>query len=1064
MVNETTKVGSAGVPATLLESLRWRCIGPYRGGRVVAVAGHPVEQMVFYFGACGGGVWKTTDGGTLWENVSDGYFNTSAVGAIAVAESDPNVVYAGTGESCIRGNVLHGDGVYKSTDGGKTWSHMGLEATRHISRIRVHPSDSNVVYVSALGRAFGPNEDRGVFRSTDGGKTWDKVLYKSEDAGAADLSLDPTNPRVIYAAIWQARRRPWEFVSGGENSGVYKSTDGGDTWAEITDNPGLPKGVKGRIGVSASAARAGRVWALVEAEERGLYRSDDGGASWERTNDEAKLMQRPWYYSHVFADPSDPETVYVLNTSAWRSTDAGSTFTEIKMPHGDHHDLWIDPHRPQRMIEGNDGGACVSFDAGGSWSSIYNQPTSQFYHVTTDNQTPYRVYGTQQDNTAISVPSRSHKVGILWSDCYTVGNSESGHIAVHPDNPNIVYSGAIGSSPGGGDSLLRYDREVEQVRIVSVWPEFYWGWGVKDHKYRFQWTYPIVFSPHDSGVLYVAANVVFRSNNEGSSWEVISPDLTRNDISKMEASGGPVTKDTTFVENYGTIFSFLESPHEPGVLWAGSDDGLVHLSRDGGKTWNNVTPKELPEWTLIGNFEASPDDSATVYLCGTRYKHDDVSPYLYKTDDYGETWTKITGGIPDGDFTRVIRADRHRKGLLYAGTETGVSVSFDDGGAWQSLRSNLPPVSVQDLSVRDNELVAASQGRSFWILDDLSLLRQLDDSVVDSATHVFQPAAAQRAAPAMDFGRPTEGKVYGQSVGAPAIYNYKVEPSGESTRTMLNAGTNPPQGVLVSYHLDRQPEEEVTLAFLDSSGTVIKQFSSQPQDKKCPEDWPDEPVVPKQAGMNRFLWNMRYPDATLVKDGYTPRSAAGPLAPVGRYQVRLTVADNSQTQPFELVKDPKVSATQQDLDEQFALLITIRDKVSYTHRGIARLRSVRRQADEWVARAASVGKEQMLLDRAEQLKGRLSEIEVELIDAKSTDYDRIGLPQRLNAKMAELTSVVSSADSAPTRQSYDVFEELSARIDVQLDKLQDVIDSDLAEFVNVVHELEVPAISPESSP
>ena len=531
------------IDASVLNTLEWRCIGPHRGGRVVAVVGDPIDPMVFYFGACAGGVWKTTDGGTYWENVSDGFFNTAAVGAIAVAESDSNVIYAGTGESCIRGNVSHGDGVYRSTDGGKTWAHLGLEDTRHIGRIRVHPQNADTVYVAALGHAFGPNRQRGVFRSYDGGKSWDRVLFRSENAGAIDLSMDPNNPRILYAAIWEARRTPWSLTSGGPDSSLYKSTDGGDTWTELTHSPGMPQGIKGRIGVAVSPARPDRVWALIEAEDGALLRSDDGGATWERVSEDRALMQRPWYYHHVFANPQDPETVWVLNFKVWKSDDGGRNFTDMPMPHGDHHDLWIDPRNPQRMIEGNDGGACVSFNGGATWSTIYNQPTAQFYHLTTDTRFPYRVYGTQQDNTAITVPSRSYKGAIVWKDSYEVGSSESGHIAVRPDNPNVVYSGAIGSAPGGGGVLLRYDHGTDQVRIITVWPELYYGgWGAKDLKHRFQWTYPIVISPHDPNVLYVAGNRVFRSTNEGTSWEAISPDLTRNDVTKQEASGGPITR------------------------------------------------------------------------------------------------------------------------------------------------------------------------------------------------------------------------------------------------------------------------------------------------------------------------------------------------------------------------------------------------------------------------------------------------------------------------------------------------------------------------------------------
>ena len=633
-------------PHNMLATLRWRSIGPPRGGRTVAVAGHPTEPMVFYFGACAGGVWKTTDGGTYWENVSDGYFNTAAVGAVAVSDSDPNVVYVGTGESCIRGNVSHGDGVYRSTDGGATWTHLGLSDTRHIARVRVHPNNPDLVYVAALGHAYGPNEQRGVFRSSDGGASWENVLFRSPNAGAIDLSMDPNNPRILYASIWQALRQPWMFTSGGPDSGLFRSTDGGDTWTEITGRPGLPSGLKGRIGVAASPARTGRVWAIVEAKDRGVYRSDDGGDTWEKTSDEAALHQRPWYYHHIFADPNDPETVYVLNLKAWKSTDGGRTFSEITTPHGDNHDLWIDPNDGRRMIEGNDGGACVSFNGGDTWSTIYNQLTSQFYHITTDNQFPYRVYATQQDNAAISVPSRSYKGGITWQDAYNVGHSESGHIAVHPDDPNIVYSGAIGSAPGGGDTMLKYDHRSGQSQIVSIWPEPMHGSGSKEHRYRFQWTYPLFFSPHDSNVLYAAGNRVFRSRDGAMSWETVSPDLTRADETKMEPSGGPVTLDTSGVEVYGTIFSLAESPLAQGELWAGSDDGLVHVSRDNGATWTDVTPDGLPEWSLITAIRPSVHARDTVYLSATRYRLHDNSPYLYRTTDGGVSWQCISGDMP----------------------------------------------------------------------------------------------------------------------------------------------------------------------------------------------------------------------------------------------------------------------------------------------------------------------------------------------------------------------------------------------------------------------------------
>ena len=1059
---------SSTIEPKLLETMEWRQIGPFRGGRVVAVAGHPADPMVFYFGACSGGVWKSDDGGTYWENISDGFFKIAAVGAIAVSHSDPNVIYVGTGESCIRGNVSHGDGVYKSTDGGKTWRNVGLQDTRHIARIRIDPRDPEVVSVAALGHAFGENRQRGVFRSKDGGETWENVLFRSRKAGVADLSLDPNNPRIAYTTVWEAVRKPWNFSSGGPDSGIFKSTDGGETWTELTRSPDLPSGLMGRVGVTVSPKRE-RVWALVEAnyEEAGLYRSDDGGSSWECVNKERKLVQRPWYYSHVFSDPLDGETVYVLNLSAWKSTDGGRTFDEMPMPHGDHHDLWIDPANTRRMIEGNDGGACVTFNGGDTWSSLYNQPTAQFYHIAVDNQFPYRIYATQQDNSAISSPSRSLKGAIHWSDCYPCGNSESGHIVVRPDNPNIVYSGAIGSSPGGGDSLLRYDHSTRQVRIISVWPEMSFGQGVADNKYRFQWTYPIVISPHDPNLLYVAANVVFRSQNEGSSWEVISPDLTRSDTGKMGPSGGPLSGDMTGVEHYGTLFAFAESPHEQGMLWAASDDGLVHLTADGGKNWKNMTPPDLPEWTLIGTIEPSPHDAATVYLCATRYRLGDTAPYLYRTQDYGKTWTKITDGIPDTDFTRVIREDPFRPGLLYAGSETGVYISFDGGDSWQSLRRNLPTVPVHDLKVKDNELVAGTHGRAFWILDDLALLRQLEGDVSSDEVRLFQPAPTYRVAPPMGVARPTaQGKNYHLCLGVRGTFYDKKDPEGETTRVFLDVGKNPPDGVLVNYWLkENQSEKGVKLSFTDLDGRPINGFNSAPKDEEpAPDDEADrEPRVPARQGMNRFVWNMRYGDGPKVPgDKLAEKGAKGPLVAPGRYQVHLTLGETTSIQSFELLPDPRVTASKEDYEQQVTLLLRIQEKMTELNHAINSLRSVRTQVEEWTKRAAGNDAWAAVTLAANKIKARLEPIEDALINVKSVEgSDGIGTATRLNVKLAELTSVVSSADAAPTEQSYELLDDLSGRIEPQLKTLQAVIDTDVQALVDLVRELQIPAVLPK---
>ena len=698
----------------LIQALDWRHIGPHRGGRVVAVAGDPVEAQTFYFGACAGGVWKTTDGGTYWENVSDDQINVAAIGAIAVAESDPNVVYIGTGEACIRLDVSHGDGVYRSTDGGTTWQHCGLEDTRHISRVRIDPRDADRVYVAALGHAYGPNDERGIFRSLDGGQSWERVLFVSDRAGAADLALDPTNPRILYATIWEAQRYPWNMRSGGDDSGVYRSLDGGDSWERISGNPGFATEMLGRMGVAVSRSRPARIFAVVEAGEGqgGLYRSDDRSESWTRVSKSRDLIGRAWYYCHVFVDPSDAETVWVLNVGCWRSTDGGRNFDRVATPHGDNHDLWIDPATPRRMIEGNDGGACVSFNGAETWSTIYNQPTAQFYHLDIDSQFPYRVNGTQQDNSVISVPSRSRTAGIPYAENHQVGFAESGYIAVHPDDPDLMFAGATGSAPGGGGPIWSYDHRSRQSRLVTVSPESFLGEAITGLTHRFPWTFPISFSPHDSNVLYTTGECVFRSTDLGTSYEPISPDLTRNDPEKLQAAGGPIQLDTTGAETYCTLSVLVESPHEAGTIWVGSDDGLVHITRDGGAGWTEVTPPGVPEWSYISSIDVSAHDPATAYLAATRYKLDDLAPLVFKTSDYGATWTSIAGDLPAAATTRVLREDPTRAGLLYAGSERDLFVTFDDGASWQSLRRNMPAVPIYDLRVHGDDLVAVhSQAR-----------------------------------------------------------------------------------------------------------------------------------------------------------------------------------------------------------------------------------------------------------------------------------------------------------------------------------------------------------------
>jgi photosystem II stability/assembly factor-like uncharacterized protein len=1047
----------------LFQPLEFRSIGPYRGGRVVAVAGDPVRRNVFYFGSTGGGVWKTEDGGLFWQNVSDRYFKRASVGAIAVATADPNVVYVGMGECCIRGNVSHGDGVYKSTDGGRTWTHLGLERTRNIARVRVHPRDPNLVYVAALGHAHGPNPERGVFRSRDGGATWQRILYRNERAGAIDLSMDPNNPRVLYAAFWEAVRRPWQLISGGPGSGIFKSTDGGERWTEITRAKGLPAGTLGRIGIAVSPAREDRVYAIVEADDGAVFRSDDGGATWERLAQDRNLRQRAWYYHHIVADPQDADTVWVLNVDAWRSIDGGKTFSVVTIPHGDNHDLWIDPADHDRMIEGNDGGATVTFNGGKSWTTIYNQPTCEFYHVTTDTRVPYRVYGAQQDNTTISVPSRTPLGSIMREDAIEIGGGESGYIAVRPDDPDVIYAGSYLGH------LTRYDHRTGQARNIMVWPDWTIGWGAKAARYRFQWTFPIVVSPHDPNTLYACGNRVFRSRDDGTSWEAISPDLTRNDPSKLEASGGPVTKDNTGAEYYCTIFAFAESPLQPGLFWAGSDDGLVHVSRDAGKSWRKVTPKGLPPWATIRIIEPSPHAAGACYVAAERYRHDDFQPYLFKTEDYGRTWKAIANGIPHDDFTRVIRCDPRRPGLLYAGTETGLYVSFDDGRQWRRWQANLPHVPVHDIVVKDTDLVLGTHGRGFWIFDDLTVLRAWSPRVERARAHVFTPRPTMHFRKSRGFPqKPVKGQKNYRFTAATmyTVWPVERETTGELVDITLDGGKNPPDGVIVTYWLRQKPEGDVTLAFHDARGREIRTFTSKKRNDAEPED--KEPRVPKEAGLNRFVWNMRYPDARRLKGDKSmeefERALAGPLAVPGRYGVRLKLDGATTSASFEILRDSRAPVTQPELQAQFDLLLAIRDKLTQTHEAIDGIRETRRQIDDTLKRADALGAQagtglRRLARAGETLKKQLTAIEDELVQFRAQSrQDTLNYPIKLNAKLGMLGGIVASADAAPTRQSGEVFALLSRRIDAQFRRLRRLDGGAVAAFNRLARRSGLPAI------
>ncbi|MGI9146363.1 MAG: WD40/YVTN/BNR-like repeat-containing protein [Chloroflexota bacterium] len=1058
--------------ADLLKAIEFRLVGPFRGGRVGAVAGHPSDAGVFYFGSTGGGVWKTTDAGIYWENVSDGFFERASVGGIAVAASDPNVIYAGMGESCIRGNVSHGDGVYASTDAGKTWSHLGLADTRHIAKVRVHPTNPNIVYVAALGHAFGPNQERGVFRSYDAGKNWDQVLFRSPDAGASDLSMDPHNPRILYASFWEARRGAWSLTSGGPGSGLFKSTDAGDTWTEISRKKGLPQGVLGKIGVSVSGAQSDRVYAIVEADDGAVFRSDDGGETWDRLCDDRNLRQRAWYYHHVVADPCDPETVWVLSMETWKSNDGGQTFVEFPTPHGDNHDLWIDPKDTRRMIQGNDGGATITFNGGASWSSLYNQPTAELYHVTTDSRTPYRLHGAQQDNTTISVPSRSPLVAITNSESWEIGGGESGYIAVRPDDPNIIFAGSYLGY------LTRYDHRTGQASSIEVWPEEMLGGGAKDAKYRFQWTFPTLLSPHDPNVLYVTGNHVFRSTDQGATWEVVSPDLTRNDVTKLESSGGPLTQDNTGAEYYGTIFAFAESPLEKGLLWAGSDDGLVHISRDDGKTWHDVTPSALPELSLVSILEASPHDAGAAYIAATRYKFDDFSPYLFKTSDYGVSWTRITTGLPNHVYTRTIREDPTRRGLLYAGTETGVFVSFDDGGSWQPLKGNLPTVPIHDLVVREPEgdLVLATHGRSFWILDDLGPVRAMTSETVEQAAVLVKPRPVVRYMVNGGFShKPVRGKNY-RMVGAVMVTYRQTQDdrTGAKVDRYLDAGQNPPNGAIVQYFLKDKPEADISMCFLEADGTEIRTFSSRNPDEAEQIEKGNKndkvaaklknPRIPKEVGLNRFVWNLRYPDATKIDDDEVANDLAeggisGPLVPPGSYKVRLEVGAQTFEQQFEVRKDPRVVATDADLGTQFELLKQVHARLSDTHAAINQLRALRRRAEDWASRAKDKPELEGVAKAARDVVERLKPIEAELMqpEAKSRS-DTLGLPIRLNGKLAALSGLIASGDTAPTQSQSAVFGDLSQRVQAQLDQLSEAVVTEVGNLNEAIRAANLPPV------
>lgn len=1002
----------------LYQALEYRSIGPYRGGRSAAVAGVPGKPMLYYMGGTGGGVWRTTDGGQNWENISDGYFGGS-IGAIAVSEWDNNVIYVGGGEVTVRGNVSHGYGMWKSTDAGKTWKQIGLTDTRHIPRIRIHPRNPDLVYVAALGHLFGPNEQRGVYRSKDGGKTWERVLFVNNEVGAVDLIMDPNNPRILYASTWRVKRTPYSLESGGDGSKLWKSTDGGDTWEDLTKAEGFATGTLGIIGVTVSPVNSDRIWAIVEAKEGGVFRSDDGGKTWQRINQDRNLRQRAWYYTRIYADPQNQDIVYVLNVQFWRSKDGGKTYESIRTPHGDHHDLWIAPEDPKRMIVADDGGAQISFDGGAGWSTYMNQPTAQFYRVTTDNHFPYRILGAQQDNSTVRILHRSDGGAITERDWEPSAGGESGWLAPHAENPDIVYGGSYGGL------LERVNHKTGESRLVNVWPDNPMGHGAEGMKYRFQWNFPILFSKHDPNVLYTAGNILFQTTNEGQTWEPISPDLTRNDPTKLGPSGGPITKDNTGVEYYCTIFTVAESPLQQGVIWTGSDDGLIYVTRDGGKNWQNVTPpaKLMPEWIQINSIEADPFNAGGLYVAATMYKHDDFQPYLYKTADFGKTWKKITTGIDPLHFTRVIRADPARQGLLYAGTESGMYISFDDGTSWKPFQLNLPIVPITDLAIKENDLVVATQGRSFWVLDDLTPLHQLSDQIAQSTIYLYKPRPTYRMPGGGGFFRPR------------------------------NAGQNPPNGVMLHYYLKVAPDSnQIAMRILDSNGNVIDTYKPTARNRGD--------RLPLKEGMNRFVWDMRYPDAeTFPGMILWAGNTRGPLAVPGMYKARLIVGQDSTEVDFEIRKDPRSSATLADMQAQFDFLLAIRDKLTETHRAIKQIREVRGQISAVNKRLGGIADADTIKKAGKALLEKITKVEEALYQTKNQSrQDPLNFPIRLNNKLASLASVASRGDNRPTDSMVAVKNELTAQIDAQLATLRQVFATDLPAYNELVRKANIPAV------
>ncbi len=1003
----------------LFSKIKYRSIGPFRGGRSAAAAGSYKSKNTFYFGATGGGVWKTTDAGSNWKNISDKYFG-STIGAIAVAPSDENIIYVGEGENTMRGNVSEGlDGIWRSEDAGRTWINIGLKDGRHIIRLVVHPRNPAIVWAAVMGHLFGPNETRGVYKTVDGGKNWKRVLYINNQTGASDLVMEAGNPEVFYAGTWRLIRTPYSLESGGEGSGLWKSTDGGETWKNISSKKGLPKGVWGIVGVAVAPSNPDKIYTILENANGGMFVSNDGGETWALTSNDNNIRQRAWYYTKVFVDPKNENTVYAPNVGFMRSRDGGKTFQSVPTPHGDHHDLWIDPEDGNRMIVADDGGGQVSFDGGTNWSTYLNQPTAQIYRVSTDNSFPYRILGAQQDNSTIRIKSRTTGAAITDRDWESTAGSESGYVVADPNNPDIVYGGNYGGY------LSRLDHRTGENRAISVWPDNPMGAGADVLKFRFQWNFPIFFSPHNPKKLYTAGNALFASENEGSSWEQISPDLTTNDKSKQKSSGGPITQDNTSVEYYSTIFTAAESPYEKDLLWTGSDDGLVYVSRDGGKNWDNVTPAGIPKWMMWNAIDTDPFKKGAAYITGTRYKSDDFAPYIFKTEDYGKSWKKITDGINKMHFTRVMRADKKRPGLLYAGTEYGMYISFNDGDTWKPFQQNLPVVPITDLTIKENDLIIATQGRAFWVIDDLSVMQQINPSISNKSIHVFDVYPSYRM----------QGNPFAASFGAPK-----------------NAGANPPSGVVFNYYLNEVPDSaKAFVTIFDRDHKSIKTFATDAKENNAKID--------VNKGMNVFVWDLRYPEAEKIEGMILWNGVpSGIIAPPGNYFASFKLGKDSAEVPFTVKADPNYKITQQDYEQQNIFLQTVINKFNETQKAIKDIRALRTQINSFITlQGKDVPKE--IKQSADSINKKLTSIEETLYQTKAkSGQDVLNYPIKLNDKLSGVFDAANSGNFAPSKQSREVYEELASQIDRELNKLKSVKEKDVPAFNDAIRQKALPVI------